>query len=455
MLKLLFVENRYATWIYEAVAKQLVLKGHEIHWLVQNPLFAPKWGTVHTIPFPSKASIEKVDLSAYDWLRRTDRGVLHFGGSGYHYPHYDRCISQILDAVQPDFIFGEATEFHELLTIARAREKGMQFLAPTATRYPTDRLAFMAYDTLEPMGGDGSQLPDAEADAMVERIRTRQLVPSYMRTNSGLQLAVAWSRFVDKIRITAGWLAGERFITPSPWRKLQLNAQLKRQRALWDEKAALAPQAFTHLRNSGKPWVLYALQMQPEGNIDVWGSPWNDQADTIQRAARALALTGASLVVKPNPKSKYEMNAQLNRVMDNEPNLIRLDHSVPMGQVLPHAHLVLSVTGTVILESVFSGYPIACLGRHAMSQYAGVTALNEPEDVAKVLHKAIHKELLTATASESRALIQYLHRTSFSAGLWDPLLRPNDFTKTKINPLVEAFASIIQQLSNLNQRQAI
>jgi hypothetical protein len=449
-MKLLFVENRYATWVFEAVARRLALAGHEIHWLVQNPVFEPRWGRVHRLPFPPRGRAPSTfEQDKYTWLRRTDRGVLHFGATGDHYAHYDLHITTLLETLVPDVVFGEATEFHELLTIARARESGIAYLSPTGTRYPADRLAFMAYDTLESVGGDGSLLPSEQADAMLEAILTRQLVPSYMRPSTRRTRTLDWHRLADKLRIAAGWLAGERFITPSPARKIELNKEQKRQRHVWEERAARSQSAWPYLLKSGQPWVLYALQMQPEGNIDVWGTPWNDQADIVRRAARALHAQGAVLVVKPNPKSKYEMNAQLNEVVDSEPNVIGLAHATPMSEVFPHAPLVLAVTGTVLLESIFAAKPVACLGSHSMRAYPGVTAIDTPEHLPAVLADALAGEARTASHDEARALLQHLHATSYSASLWDPVAQPHHGTKFHIEALSMAFTGVLAECMRL------
>ncbi len=352
-MKLLFIENRYATWVYEAVAERLEAQGHEIHWLVQNPVFAPQWGHVQVMPFPAMSPEATGPGEEFDWLARTDRGVLHFGATGSHYPHYDAQVRGHLTEIQPDVIFGEATEFHELLVIRHAKALGIPYLSPNITRYPADRLAFLAYDSLTPVGGDGSTLSNADADRMLDGIRHRKVVPSYMRPVVSMPRNLPLIKVMDKARITWGWLRGERYITPSPRRKLALNKAQRDARAKWEQHAAGQMDAWVALKASAKPWVLYALQMQPEGNIDVWGTPWNDQAAIIQRAAKSLAGIGATLVVKPNPKSKYEMNARLNQVVSSTPNVLALPHATPMAEVFQHASLVLAVTGTVLMECLF------------------------------------------------------------------------------------------------------
>src|SRR5215213_9099996 len=167
-MKILFIENRYTTWIWAAVAQGLENYGHEIHWLVQNPMFCPKMGLAHVLPFPRAAEKQKNDSLA--WLSDVDRGVRWFGGDGAYWYPYNQKILQVLQKVKPDVVFGEPTEFHELLALENARALGMRFLFPSATRYPVGRLQFLDYDTMNAVGGEERNLTETESEIMLEAI---------------------------------------------------------------------------------------------------------------------------------------------------------------------------------------------------------------------------------------------------------------------------------------------
>jgi hypothetical protein len=441
-MKILFVENRYATWVFASVARELTLRGHEIHWLVQNPVFAPNFGTVHMIPFPNKRQNKIADRS-YDWLARTDRGILHFGATKDHYPAYDRAIGQVIGDLRPDVTFGESTEFHELLAINHCKKIGRPYLVPYVMRYPTDRMAFVAFDTMDPVGGDGTQLTTEEVDAMLNGILQRQVVPSYMRATTPAPISHRIHRLVDKARLTWGWLRGERFITPSPIQKLRLNAARNAAYRRWEMLSKENWPRWESLLVDGKPWVLYAMQMQPESNLDVWGTPWNDQALLIREAALALQSIGAMLVVKPNPKSKYEMTLELIESIASLPNVIALPHTTPMANVFPHAPLVLSVTGTVLMECVFAGKPVASLGSHAMTTYPGVIHLQHPDSIAQALQDALKGKAPSATQEQIREMLQYLQATSYPATVWDPLAQPSFGTPKAVAALTMAFVDVL------------
>ena len=441
-MKILFVENRYATLIWSAIAQGLENRGHEIHWIVQNPIFCPKMGRVHVLPFPTDA--EKKHDDSLAWLKDVDRGVRWFGGDGTHWHPYNQHILQILKTVKPDVVFGEPTQFHEQLTLENARSLGIRFLSPSGTRYPVGRLHFFDYDTINPVAGEGRDLSDAELENMHNAIVDRQVIPSYMEVASQPFPKKKWIAIKNNALITAGWLRGEHYITPSPIKKIQLEREHARQYADWE---TLAYQDLPYIIQN-KPWVLYPMQMQPEANIELWGRPWSYQTELVKRAAQALGKIGAVLVVKPNPKSKYELSAALCEVVKSAPNIIAISHTTPMKAVSPQAPLVMTVTGTVTLECIFAGKPIAVLGNHAMSRYPSVQVLNKPEDVAQVLDSVQHNKVTVATKEEAKGLLNYLYRTSYPSTLWDPVNRPELMTEKNVAALIGSFVDVLTHLEN-------
>ncbi|MEC5162236.1 hypothetical protein ACFDR9_001743 [Janthinobacterium sp. CG_23.3] len=439
-MKILFVENRYATWIFDAVAARLQAAGHEIHWLVQNPVFRPSSGTVHLLRFPGRS--EKTADASFAWLAELDRGVRWFGGDGSHWQCYSRQIDAVLAALQPRVIFGEVTEFHELLTVELAKRRRMPFYQPTSTRYPVGRLQFLSYDTMDPVFGEDLDLAPARLDAMLDDIVERKVKPSYMESSQrswwdGKRLA--WS---DRARILGGWIRGERYVTPSPLLKMRLQRRHAVQYRRWENLAHRSLPASL----AGKPWVLLPLQMQPESNIELWGHPWSDQVALVRRAAQALHGMGAVLVVKPNPKSKYELSEALCEVVESCANIVAISHTTPMKAVFASAPLVMTVTGTVLLECVLAGKPVASLGSHAMSRYAGVSALAAPESIAAVLRGVLDNVVMGASAVDAKQLLNYLHKTSYPAAMWDPVSRPEMMTRENVAGLVSAFDDVLRKM---------
>jgi hypothetical protein len=437
-MRLMFVENRYVTWLWRDVAIGLANDGHQVHWLVQNPLFSVPLGSNHVLPFPAKGNEEHAPALNIPLLN-TDRSVRFFGGSEVHYPHYVQAVSKVLDDVQPNVIFGEPTQFHELITISLARERGIPYLFPSSTRYPPERLTFHLYETMETVGGCGQGLSDIEAAELHAAIVERKAVPSYMvasTTGYGRRFV---RNFADRLRIFGGWVVGERFATPSPWRKLSLDARRQINLTRWESNACtILPDVLRR-----KPWVLYAMQMQPESNIDVWGHPWSDQVSIIREAADALYQSGFVLVVKPNPRSKYELSTSLCNLIETHPGIIALSHRSQMSRIFPEAAAVLSVTGTVLIEAVLAGRPVGTLGTHAMSRYPGVTPLARPADIADLLSAVCKGTATVATLAEGRRLLSDIQASSYGATLYDPLTHPELGSAVNLDCVTHAFRHVL------------
>ena len=446
-MKLLFIENRYTTWVYANVARHLQSMGYEIHWLVQNPMFTPNMGEIHLLSFPKSKYIQK-SSSNFDWLTKKDRGIVHFKGNNNHYGHYEREISKYISCIKPLVVFGEATQFHELLAIKSCKEMGILYLSPNGTRYPPDRTVFYAYDTLVPVGGDERPLNDFEIDRMLCAIRDRKVIPSYMKPSNTKQSNIALLKSADKIRILWGWLKGERYITPSLKKKIELNWFRHSAQNDWELVATTQKKIWNKLSKKDKPWVLYPLQMQPESNIDVWGSPWNNQTEIVRRAAQSLLPLGAVLVIKPNPKSKYEINQDLINLVRSSSNIIALSHKTQMINIFTKAPLVMTVTGTVLIERIFFGKPVACLGNHEMTNYPGVYSLNTPEDICDAVKAVIHRKINVATQEDAKNLLKFFYNTSYKSKIWDPIINPENMSSDNVQALAEAFKDVIVKIDS-------
>lgn len=438
-MRLLFVENRYVTWLWERIAAGLAADGHEIHWLVQNPAFAPAAANVHVLPFPRAGQPGNSREAEHHPLLRRDRTRRYFGMTAAQQGAYWSAIDARLDAIAPDVVFGEPTQFHELITIELARRRRIPYLYSSATRYPTGRTVFHAYDTIETLGGSGDELAADDAQRMRDDVVNRRVVPTYMAAREASPLQRNLRHWRDRARVTTGWLGGERFVTPSPWRKLTLEVRRRAMTRRWDALAVPALPAGL----AGRPWALYAMQMQPESNIDVWGNPWSDQTRIIREAADALAAIGGVLVVKPNPKSKYEITRPLCELVREHGGIVALAHPTPMQPVFQAAPAVLGVTGTVTVEGVLAGKPVGVLGRHRMSRYPGVTRLESPAGIADLVRAALRGEATVAAPEAAAALLARLHAGSYPGTMFDPLNQPELGTDSNIADLVAAFRGIL------------
>jgi len=398
-LKILFVENRYKTSLWEVIAKEYEKLGHEIYWIVQNPMFKPSFGNVSVLPFPKQINFKKVYSPEIQKVIDSNRGLNYFGLSSDDFIFwYEKEVEKIIENTLPDLVFGEPTLFHELLVINECKKRNILYLHPSSTRYPNNRFSFYINDTQVPFKGSNDQLNDEKALMIIKAIRTRQAQPDYMSVLSYKLKPVDWLK--DKIRLSLGYYLGEKYNTPSPFVKKKINTHYARNIIEWDKIAvdkADIPKGFN---------VLYAMQMQPEANLDVWGHPNSNQVELISRIIKNLN-NSEKLIIKPNPKSKYEIsNDLLSLVRENHKNVVLLKHSSKMDDIWMKTNVVLTVSGTIAIECIFDNKPVIILSEALHSKQKNIYHLKTNESMRPVFDQIQNKKFPALSENEK---INYLH----------------------------------------------
>ncbi|MEJ1221497.1 hypothetical protein [Sediminicola sp. 1XM1-17] len=435
-MKLLFIENRYKTFFYDKIADQLAKSGHEIHWLIQNKQFLPSGDfEKFVIEYPTEKSVHFEEDEAVEEVIRSDRQINHFGkkDTSYFY-YYNSVIKKYLKNLNPDYVFGESTAFHELLTIANCKNQKIPYLNPSTCRYPIGRFSFYKYDSLEPYKGSNEELSIRDAEEVIDQIINRKTVPDYMKPSP-----VSKQRILeDKLKKLISYAKGEKYNTPSPIVKYKIEKKKKRNIEVWDDSAKKL------IDNCSSYKILYPLQMQPEANIDVWGKKYRDQTNLIRRLADILP-DNCLLYIKPNPKSKYELTNELISLVNNKANIISLHHSTKMDNVLPHMNLVLTVTGTIAIECILSNKPIATLVKTINNKAGNCEFISILENDLMSIINRIEKKYSPLTNQEKIDFINVLNRSSYKGIISDPFSDKNCMSPNNIADLVKAFESILKK----------
>jgi len=431
-MKLLFIENRYKTFFSDAIANQLALE-HEIFWIVQNHDFSPQIGKVFKVPY-SKASnnINKnVDLSE---IIESDRQLNYFkkDNTDYFYYYYEQ-INKLISEINPDFTFGESTAFHELLTIKICKEKNILFLHPTSCRYPSGRFSFYKYDTVQPYLGSNESLSKDSAGFIIKRIVDRPSKPDYMK-----KVSIKKEKILkDKIRILKGYLFGEKYNTPNPFVKLNIERKKKKNISIWNENAISEID-----KNSFS--VLYPLHLQPEANIDVWGRKRRDQLKTVKEISENL-IKGQLLYVKPNPKSKYELSDELLDFVSTKSNIKMIHHGVSMDSIFKDLDLFITVNGTIALECIFANKPILTLVDVFFNNASNCLFLKNIKSLQKHIGRIIENDFPKLKDNQKLDFLNLLNKTSFKGIISDPFSSSECMSKQNIENVLEGFNQILNK----------
>ena len=433
MKTLLFIENRYKTYFFEAIVNRLSEKGFDIHFLIQNDHFLPKLKVKkHIISYPKK-TISYSKNEAIELIIASDRQQNHFKkkDQSYFY-YYHNQIDQVLQQVKPDVVFGESTAFHELLTINLCKQNDILYLNPSTCRYPLGRFSFYKYDTLEPYKGSEELLSEEDAKNTVKAIVNRTAKPDYMKA-----VSISKSdKIKDKLKLVSGFAKGERFNTPNPVIKYQAEQVKTKNIAKWDAFASMDI-------NTDKFVVLYPLQMQPEANIDVWGRPYRNQTELVKKLLNVLP-NHAVLVVKPNPKSKYELSEELIATVEKNHNCVALQHSTKMDAVLPKVDLVVTVTGTIAIESVLSNKPVVTLVKTLNNTAKNCMYLPQLNQLPKIIDAVTANEFPKLLIQETSQFINLLNSKSYKGIVADPFNDANCIGDKNLSDMETAFLNVLK-----------
>ena len=432
-MKLLFIENRYKTWFYEAIVKKLKVE-HEIFWIVQNKEFTPNTQNVNVIPYPKEQDLE-LSSSVIDVSKaiESDRQVNFFKKKDTRYfAYYALKIEEILNEIQPDIVFGESTAFHELIAIEVCKAQDILYLNPSSCRYPTGRFSFYKYDTLTPFKGSGESLNKKVAVDIINIIANRDSKPDYMKIRKTSKSVI----LKDKLKIIKSYLLGEQYNTPAPKIKYRKEKQRKLNIQEWDKLAQIDV-------NEEKFTVLYPLQMQPEANIDVWGRKCRNQLDAIKQLHNCLEETDL-LYVKPNPKSKYELSSDLIGYITNHSNIIMLKHNVSMDNIFNKTDLFITVTGTIAIECILSNKPVITLIETLNNTAKNCLFVKDVSDLNKLIELARNNNFPTITQEDQITFLSLLNKTSYPGIISDPFVAPNCMTEENIDNMVDAFKKVLK-----------
>jgi len=443
-MKFAFIENRYKTIFWAGIAGRLSVKGHRSIWLAQNPVFAPQGDNVYLIPFPQRKehfSADEEMLEPLSKVKLADRFVNYFGGNDRHYHHYLFAIKKWLDLEKPDVVIGESTLFHELLVIEECRARRIPYFHPSMPGYPGGRYSIYAYDTKDPVG-QCQDIPDEKfCLALAEAIRNRERIPDYMiaPTEHDPERTHPLPRSIkDRLTISHGYLLGERFNTPSPWRKWLLDRKVRRCLEKW-KTLEVQTERLKDLR-----YVLYPLQMQPEANLDVWGQKFRNQVKLISQIADNLPV-GWHLLVKANPKAKYEVSTDLLAVLECHPKVSPISLTDSMSDILQRVDLVTTVTGTIATECMLSGKPVVQFGPGIVENGTGCFQLTNVADIKRVLRSIEAGNFSVASESERIRLVKRLYQTTFPGKVSDPVNSPAVMAEDNLEKVADTLLEVAKK----------
>lgn len=434
--KILFVENRHKTMFWSKVSQNLDREFFETYFIIQNKMFSPKVDkNIICLGFPGKEdmAISKPNLpdDLLEYLQARDRGYKYFNSGSDHYGYYYLKIKNLLELIKPDLVIGESTLFHELITIYLCNQLNITFIHPTGSRYPSGRFQLFLGDTQNVAASSGESWERHRIDTFLNKIKDGRLQPEYMiKAKSKYKLArFKVYRVLMWLKVFVGRLLGEKFNTPSFRKKMALQLRLNACIKKWDRESSLP---------EGKKNILYLMQMQPEANLDVWGADFSDQVALVKTIASSLP-SDSNLIIKINPKTKYEV-FHLSDDTASFNNIYYAPRTSTVSSLLPYVAGIITVTGTIGLESVFKTQNCISLRHPALRKICPAVTSHSVQDAITKIFTGVSRFNEGDIASD---LLESLVSDSFDGTIGDPLYSPHAFSNSNISKVVKALESCL------------
>jgi|GEM_PF-2774484 len=318
-----------------------------------------------------------------------------------------------IDELQPDFMFVETSFAPTRMAWRLAREKGISAGSFMSARFWPERLyletgigydwheARVAYAEMpdKPMTGDEL----AKVEKRLATIRAEKTKPAYLKTEHA-KGAPGFFRRLSATRTFSGhgsWL-GERARSYSsnpqvlPSNVFSPIAKLTRYvRGRKAKRYLLKHQKpFSEIRP--KKYAIYFLHVQPEITVEGMAFDYQDQASTLRNILAALPADMELVVKEHSPMLGYRPIEFYSELL-HMPGLIFAATNADSHDLITHASVVVTLTGTVALEALLYGIPAIVLGSIYFDGFRGIY---KPESLKELKELLDNPERLQGATEE-------------------------------------------------------
>jgi hypothetical protein len=360
-----------------------------------------------------------------------------------------RRIEDFVDRHRINFISGEPTDAHDLVSLLICRATGRHYGAPFDIRFPVKRFALWDSDVeVSPIivgaAGPDSVSPEeiGLAREVWARIRSRKRMPflaekakapgfgeRFMRS---IVRGVAYRAIVR--RRHDGHMYGLRdMIEVHRYHMIPVNHRLNR----------LAWRSLFERPVEGERFVLFTLNYQPEHSIDVEAPHWTNQLEVARSIARCLPI-GTLLYVKEHPSALGLRGPAVLRRYKRLPGVRLIDPRIDSHELLEKADLVVCITGTIAIEAAAYGRPAAVLGSTFMDGFSTVQLIRHPSEVADLLRRPPPRPDL----EHDIRLVAWVLSNSFDGTIVDRITNPEGLDPRNVERLAAGYERVLERIAS-------
>lgn len=475
-MNIAFITTHIKTHVFHGVATRLEKSGHKAFWLSPSHTwaqwledegvrperildierFGPEWAAAPELTGDDLAELNRLE-EAGGWTLKSlilmDR-LLSRKPYAYALAYLwvsQREIRRFLVENEVEALFIESTWAFELVAVQVCRLLGIPVYTPQTPRFPDGHFVFFdgqlesRFERIRPT----EEADRTKARELLAEFRARKPRPGYFqRNNVSPTFKTAW---VGKLLYHRKFARTDRYNEtrfPIPFMVTRRLAEVANTRAMrlfrFFETPSLPPK---------RPFVLMTLHKQPESSIDVLGPSTSNQLELIGAVARCLPASH-DLYVKEHSNAIGDRSPFFYRDAKRIPGVVLVDPYLNSFDLMAHASLVVTVSGTVAYEAGLLGVPAITL---APMFFSSLMAIDDPSMLANY-SSAIQKFLLTPQAPENDErrieLLADIVANACPGTISDPESDPTCVDPENLDRLAQGFERLLAVLSERGGKRA-
>jgi hypothetical protein len=182
----------------------------------------------------------------------------------------------------------------------------------------------------------------------------------------------------------------------------------------------------------------FFLHMEPEITVEGLAFETKDQAATANLIAAALPI-GMKLLVKEHPAMKGKRPTLFYKKLLKTSNIIIVNDSVSSYDILNHAKILFTLTGSVSLESIFVGKPVVILGEIFHKNFKGVNHIDNIQNLKHKVNEVLNSTTLSANREDAFKTLWSMYVSSYKGKIGSQYSYEEMSTSENLELIAKAF----------------
>ena len=353
-----------------------------------------------------KSFEEKYDIDLWQ-LAKNDRIFIDYYNTFYKFSDREiseimekecRLFEEILDEVKPDFFITTQTAFrpHHLFYLL-CKKKGIKVLMLNSANWGKHCYISGNYhklDNFNELFANRKALPTTFNDIQ-NRLESKILskkVSKFYQSHKNSKIKLMQAAF--QLLILSDNSNEKTHYTYYGRKKLkvllsEINNSIKR----WYRKKYI-DQNFLQEIIDDKPFIFLPLQQEPERSLLLSAPDYKNQIETVEYVSKCLP-ENFLLFVKEHPtqgSGRDWREISQYKALQNNPKVRLIHPSIPATEIIKKSKLVISVSGTIALESAFLNKPSITIADNDYTLIPSISRLNSKNELRGLIEKSLEKK---------------------------------------------------------------